>query len=53
MAIGLRESHRWCDSRIGTHLASIPGAHGTWTPHQIAALAGSPHQTSPDRAPTC
>jgi hypothetical protein len=44
MAIGLRESHRWSDSSIGAHLASIPGAQGTWTPHQVAALAGSPHQ---------
>jgi hypothetical protein len=40
MAVGLRESHRWSDGRIGAHLASIPGAHGTWTPNQIAALAG-------------
>jgi hypothetical protein len=40
MAVGLRESHGWSDGQIGAHLASIPGAHGTWTPNQIAALAG-------------
>jgi hypothetical protein len=38
MVAGLRESHGWSNGRIGAHLASIPGVHGTWTPHQIAAL---------------
>ena len=44
MAVGLGEANRWSASRIGAHLASIPGAQGTWTPHQIAALAEiAPH----------
>jgi hypothetical protein len=43
MAVGLRESHDWCNRRIGAHLASIPGVHGSWTPDQIAALGGQPH----------
>jgi hypothetical protein len=38
MAVGLRESHGWSHSRIGAHLASLPGVCGTWTPDQIAAL---------------
>jgi hypothetical protein len=42
MAVGLRESHGWSSGRIGAHLASIPGAHGTWTADQITALGGQP-----------
>jgi hypothetical protein len=42
MAIGLRESHGWSHARIGAHLASIPGAHGSWTPDQITALGEEP-----------
>jgi hypothetical protein len=43
MAVGLRESHGWSNGQIGAHLASIPGAHGTWTSDEIAALGGQPH----------
>lgn len=45
MVVGLRESHGWSNGRIGVHLASVPGAHGSWTPDQIAALGGWPTTT--------
>ncbi|HZS20363.1 MAG TPA: histone deacetylase [Pseudonocardiaceae bacterium] len=35
---GLREAHGWTDHRIGTYLASLPGARGHWTAPDIAAL---------------
>jgi hypothetical protein len=39
MAIGLRESHGWTNSRIGNYLARFPGAAGTWSPESIEELA--------------
>ena len=37
IASGLREAHGWPATRIGTYLASAPGAAGTWTARLIAA----------------
>jgi hypothetical protein len=35
---GLLESHGWGAQRVGEYLASLPGALGSWTAGEIAAL---------------
>lgn len=35
---GLQESHGWDAQRVGEYLASMRGAHGSWTAGQIADL---------------
>ncbi|MEO3825225.1 histone deacetylase [Actinomadura sp. B10D3] len=35
---GLREAHGWPPERAASYLAGRPGAHGHWTPRDIAAL---------------
>jgi hypothetical protein len=39
IAIGLRESHGWTKSGIGSYLARFPGATGAWSPKSIEGLA--------------
>ena len=38
IASGLRESHGWTSSMIGSYLARFPGAAGSWSPRSIESL---------------
>lgn len=40
LASGLADAHRWDRPTIAEHLASRPGARGTWTPAAIENLLG-------------
>lgn len=39
IAAGLGEAHGWSAGRIGEYLSAAPGARGTWTARQVAAIA--------------
>ena len=39
IATGLEEAHGWTPGQVATYLASAPGARGTWTHDEVAALA--------------
>lgn len=47
LAAGLLESHAWPLDRVADYLATRPGAAGTWTAGEIAALVSEPNRPQP------
>lgn len=41
LSTGLREAHGWDDDRIADYLAAVPGAKGSWSESEIAAIASN------------
>jgi hypothetical protein len=41
LSTGLREAHGWDSDRIADYLAAAPGAKGSWTGDEIAAIASN------------
>ena len=38
VAAGLLEAHQWTPAQVGAYLSDAPGAHGVWTPEEVAEL---------------